>query len=183
MKIRVIIVLLVAMLAGRASYRSTPASPTTVLIVRHAEKGVGGDDPPLTEAGARRAQALVGVVSDSGVDAIYSSQFARSRDTVGPVAQRARVPVTQMDVNLESPGDYGQRLARTILDRHVGRRVLVVSHLNTIPALVEGLTGRPMAPLKDVEYANLFVVIVGPDGAAHLIRAQYGQADDITAGA
>lgn len=154
---------------------AAPQPSTTVIIVRHAEKASDAEDSPLTEAGLQRAQALVGVAADAGVTAVYSTQFRRNRDTARPLAERLGVAVTEVPVNLQSPGDHGQALAREILDRHRGRSVVVVGHGNTIASIVEALTGRP-APLGDIQYSDLFVVTVPPSGAPGLIRAQYGAA-------
>jgi broad specificity phosphatase PhoE len=166
-------------LLGAAACNRPAQTPTTVLIVRHAEKLDASYDPPLTEAGLRRAQALVAVGQDAGVAAIYSSQFQRNRETVRPLAERVGVPITEMEVNIDDPGDYGQRLARDVLARHRGKTVVVVSHLNTIPAIVEGLTGQALGPLDNAQNANLFVVVVPPEGKAGLVRAQYGQPDGV----
>ncbi|MBU4262324.1 MAG: histidine phosphatase family protein [Proteobacteria bacterium] len=45
-------------------------TPTTVLVVRHGEKGEGVN-PPLTLQGQERAVALAQVVKDAGIRAIY----------------------------------------------------------------------------------------------------------------
>ncbi|HVF92375.1 MAG TPA: phosphoglycerate mutase family protein [Blastocatellia bacterium] len=151
------------------------ANPTVVMIVRHAEKAADTDDTPLSEAGARRAQALVRVAEAAGVDAIYSSQFKRNHDTVQPVADRLGIAVTEAPVNLDAPGDYGARLARQIMQEHSGRTVLVVGHRNTIQALVESLSGKAVDPIAD-EYSDLFIVVAPPRGPARLIKARYGEA-------
>jgi hypothetical protein len=59
--------------------------------------------------------------------------------------------------------------------RHRGQGVAVVGHGNTIAVIVEGLMGRAVT-LGDVQYADLLVVTVSPEGPAKLIRAQYGAA-------
>ena len=146
---------------------------TVVLIVRHAEKASDADDSPLTEAGVQRAQALAGVAQDAGVSAIYTTQFKRNRDTAQPLAERLGVAPTEVPVNLQSPGDYGQRLAREMVEKHRGQTVLVIGHGNTIASIVEWLTGRN-PQLGDVQYSDLLVVTVPPSGTASLIRAQYG---------
>ena len=150
-----------------------PAGSTTVLLVRHAEKASDADDSPLTEAGTQRAQALVEVAGDAGVNVIYSTQFKRNRDTVQPLAERLGIAVTEFPVNLQSPGDYGKRLAKDILEKHAGKTVLVVSHSNTISSILEGLSGRAV-PMDGVEYNALFIVTAHPSGAAGIIKAQYG---------
>lgn len=152
--------------------RPQPAS-TIVLIVRHAEKASDADDSPLNETGLQRSQALVRVAEGAGVSAIYSTQFKRNRDTAQPISQRLGVAVTEIPVNLQSPGDYGKTLAREIMEKHAGQTVLVVGHSNTIPLILEGLTGQPPT-ISGVEYGDLFIVTVPPSGAARLIKAQYG---------
>ena len=165
-------VLITLLAFGLVSCGRAPAGATTVIVVRHAEKASDADDSPLTEVGTRRAEALARVSEGAGVHAVYSSQFKRNLDTAAPVARRFGVGVTQMPVNLQSPGDYGQTLARDILEKHAGRTVVVVGHANTVGSTVEALTKRP-AQLGDIQYTDLFVVVVTPEGEAKLIRAQY----------
>jgi broad specificity phosphatase PhoE len=146
---------------------------TVVLVVRHAEKASDAEDSPLSGAGMQRAQAIAAVAADAGVNAIYTTQFKRNHDTSRPLAEHTGVAVTEVPVNLQNPGDYGQRLARDIMERHRGQTVLVVGHGNTVASIVEGLTGRP-AQLGDVQYGDLLIVTAPPSGQAGLVRAQYG---------
>ena len=166
-----ILLVLIALII--TSCNRTQPGPTIVMIVRHAEKASDADDSPLTEAGMQRAQALVGVAADAGVSAVYTTQFKRNRDTAQPLAQRLGVALTEVPVNLQSPGDYGKTLAKNILEKQSGQTVVVVGHGNTIGSIVEGLTGRD-AGLGDIQYSDLFIVTVAPSGPARLIRAQYG---------
>lgn len=156
--------------------RPQSSSSTVVLIVRHAEKASDAEDSPLTEAGVKRAQALVRVAEDAGVSAIYSSQFKRNHDTAQPLSERLGVAVTEMPVNLQNPGDYGKMLAADIMQKHAGQAVMVVGHGNTIAATVEGLTGRA-SQIDSPAYSDLFIVVVPPSGAAKVVKAQYGLSD------
>ena len=176
MKKPVIAPLLVFALVGASCSHRAP-SPTVVFVIRHAEKAVGGDDPPLTEAGQRRAQALAQVTEDSHIGAIYTSQFKRNHETAQPLSDKIGVPITEAPVNLSQPGDYGQTLAKEILAKHAGQSVVVVGHQNTIPGLVEGFSGRLAPGLKDLEYSRLFIIVIPSEGSPRLIRAQYGQPD------
>jgi broad specificity phosphatase PhoE len=167
-------VLLVLLLAfGVASCGRPQQGSTVVLIVRHADKASDAEDSPLNEAGAQRAQALAAVAADAGVSAIYTTQFKRNRDTAQPLAARTRAAVTEVPINLQNPGDYGQRLARDIIEKHRGQTVAVIGHGNTVAAIVEGLTGRTQQ-LGDIQYGDLLIVTVPPSGPAGLVRAQYG---------
>jgi hypothetical protein len=81
-------VLLVAILLGVHPTLSTAQTPertglpALVLLVRHAEKAAEpADDPPLTAAGAERAQALATALQDAGVTAIITTPLRRTRET------------------------------------------------------------------------------------------------------
>jgi broad specificity phosphatase PhoE len=171
MKRVVAVLLLIA--CGVVSCNRAQVGSTVVLIVRHAEKASDAEDSPLTEAGARRAQALVRAANEAGVSAIYTTQLKRNRDTAQPLAARLGVGVTEMPVDLQNPGDYGKRLAAGILEKHRGQTVLVVGHGNTVASIVEGLTGRA-ASLGEIQYGDMFIVTIPPAGSAGVVKAQYG---------
>ncbi len=70
---------LLFLLIGVPARRWSQERPTTVIVVRHAERAaVEGQDPPLSEAGEQRARALIEAVGDAGVRAIYATQFQRT---------------------------------------------------------------------------------------------------------
>ena len=51
-----------------------------MVIVRHAEKAASdGKDPDLSPAGRARAEALVRILKDSGITAIFTSEFKRTQ--------------------------------------------------------------------------------------------------------
>jgi len=150
--------------------------PTIVYLVRHAEKAPSTDNnPPLSEAGVRRAEALAQTLGDAGVTAIYTTQFKRTTDTAAPLSARTGIAVTPLEVNHDNTQAYVERLARGIAAKHGGKIVLIVSHSNTLPLIVERLSGKPVPGIKDDEYANLFVVTLPAQGAAATVRAQYGE--------
>ena len=64
------------------------ADTVVVFVVRHTEKAKDGSkDPDLTEAGRRRAEELASLLGQSGLTHLYSSEFRRTRETVGPLAR------------------------------------------------------------------------------------------------
>jgi broad specificity phosphatase PhoE len=148
---------------------------TTVIVVRHAEKATG-DDPDLTEAGQQRALALATALADSKVAAIYSSPYKRTMNTARPLSERTGVPITEAPIDVSNPGTYPQDLAKRVLAEHPGQTVVVVNHSNTVPGIVEALSGRPVAEIADSEYDNLFVVTIVPGGETRLVRAKFGAA-------
>src|SRR6266513_6019376 len=66
-----------------------------VVVVRHAEKQAStGKDPDLSPAGRARAEALARILKDSGITAIFTSEFKRTQETAGPTATSAHVTPT-----------------------------------------------------------------------------------------
>jgi len=154
--------------------RPAPA-PTTVIVVRHAEKATG-DDPDLTEAGQARALALASTLADAHVAAIYSSPFKRTMNTARPLSEKIGVPITEAPIKLDDPGTYPKDLVNRVLAEQAGKTVLIVNHSNTVPAIVEALSGRPVPEITDTDYDNLFVVTIVPGGEARLVKAKFGAA-------
>ena len=170
---RVLQVFIFLLALATVSCNRIQPGPTVVLIVRHAEKASDAEDSPLTDAGTERAHALVSVAENAGVSAIYTTQFRRNHDTAKPLSERAGIAVTAMPVDLQNPGDYGKRLAKEILEKHAGQTILIVGHSNTVPLIIDALTGRE-GSVKAAEYHDLFIVTIPPSGPSSLIKAEYG---------
>lgn len=147
-----------------------PAAQLTVELVPHCTS-VGRDGwtgshdvRPLAELGLRQAAALVTAIGTS-VDDIYSSPTTRCRQTVGPLAAAAGLPVRDLAELYES-GDFGEPAAGTegvpdfiaaalggawaagrmmravamMMDEHPGGRVVAASHGDVIPVLLAALS-------------------------------------------
>jgi broad specificity phosphatase PhoE len=166
-------ILLLLLAFGVAACNRPQPGSTIVLVVRHAEKASDAEDSPLAEAGVQRAQQLIQVAEEAGVSAIYCSQFKRNLDTARPLSERTGVAITEMPVDLSTPGDYGKLLAKDILEKHRGQTIVVVGHGNTIASTIEGLTGQAV-PIEFVDYSDLLIVTVSPSGGGKLIKAKYG---------
>src|SRR4030095_12239590 len=66
---------------------SIASAQPVVVIVRHAEKATnGGSDPDLSSTGLARADALARILKDSGITAIFTSEFKRTQETAAPIA-------------------------------------------------------------------------------------------------
>src|SRR5262245_48983252 len=64
----------------------SPASATTVYIVRHAEKQGVAADAPLSEAGRTRAKQLAHVLKEAGINVILVTEYQRTQQTAKPLA-------------------------------------------------------------------------------------------------
>ena len=154
--------------------RTIQVPPTVVLLVRHAEKAAQpGQDPPLSEAGAARAQALLAVARDAGVSAIITTQFVRTKSTAEPTATALKL--TPEVVQAGPMPQHAKSVAEQVM-KHAGGTVLVVGHSNTIPAIVGALGAPQPRDLCESEYDQVFVVVLGDAGAPRLIRSRYGAA-------
>ena len=138
----------------------------TVILTRHAEKAAAPPkDPDLTETGQKRAQLLASMLADSGVDAIYVTEFKRTQQTAAPLAERVHLKPTVLPDT--------QQLVQAIRGRQSGV-VVVVGHSNSVPAIIAAL-GGPKLSISDPEYNNLFVLTVFPSQSS-LLRLHYGDA-------
>ncbi len=146
-------------LLALAVWLLSAASTTTVFVMRHAEKAaLPGDDPPLSPIGEARALALAyhfgRAPKELGLDCIIVSEFKRSQDTVRPLANRLGIPVIVV------PAKESDTAASRALGEYRGGRVLIVGHSNTVPELVEELSGREVPAMSEAEYGVIYVVSV-----------------------
>jgi broad specificity phosphatase PhoE len=143
----------------------------TVVLVRHAEKAAAPEqDPPLTDAGVARARALLEALGDAGVAAIYSTDYARTRDTAQPLADATGVPVSV----IADARSFVDRVAQQVRTRHAGDVVVVVGHSNTIGATIEALGGTSPGDLPDDAYDRFYIALVQEGVPTRVIRARFG---------
>jgi broad specificity phosphatase PhoE len=148
------------------------ADSTTVIVIRHAEKDLaGGADPKLSVDGEARAALLArmfGAAGAGSINAIYVSPTVRSRATAAPLAAVLNLtPVT-------APADDAKGLARRAIQDHAGGRVLIVGHLDTVPAIVSELSGaRDIPKIGESEYDAMYIVTVPRFGHANFVRLNY----------
>ena len=168
-----VIIIYTAIAIGLAWFFESQAT-TTMIFVRHAEKALAPvDDPPLSPAGELRAAELSRQLVDAdvaaGIDAIYSTPYRRTIETVQPVAD-----ALGLDVNLYAPDDNEAVLSK-ILTAHKGQIVLVVGHSNTLPKLIADLGASKNVPeIAELEYDNIYLVSIPWFGKTKTIRLRYG---------
>jgi chorismate mutase-like protein len=132
---------------------ATPAALAdgTLYLVRHAEKALdGGPDPALTALGQDRAASIANMLKTEAVTAVYSTDYARTRDTAEPAARQAGVPVTLYD-----PKDL-----RGLADMLKAARgaVLVVGHSNTTPVLANLIAGTDFRYAGEDVYDLVYII-------------------------
>ena len=142
-----------------------------VILVRHAEKAIvppENKDPDLSPAGLARAQELVKMFGDSGVKAIYATQFKRTLQTVKPLADKLGLPVTQVDSKKTT------ELVKRIRARNAGQVIFIAGHNNSVPEIIAALGGPQLPIIPETEFDNLYILTVHSDRSAKLLKLRYG---------
>lgn len=130
----------------------TGCTTSRVYIVRHAEKS---DDPPndphLTYAGGRRAEALATLLNDKRIKAIYSTQTNRTIETAMPFSQSSGIPIQYYK------NDTLAKFLYRVLDS--GNNTLIVGHSNSVIRMIDDLQLKHVIrEIPDNDYDNLFII-------------------------
>jgi 2,3-bisphosphoglycerate-dependent phosphoglycerate mutase len=148
------------------------ADSTTVIVIRHAEKESVEGDPKLTDAGRSRAALLASMLGDASrpghLGAIYVTDTARTQLTAAPLAKSlGLVPVVMKY-------DAVEAVARRALHEQSGGRALIVGHSDTVPRIVEELSGsKQVAAIADDDFGEMYIVTVPRIGRTNVLRLRY----------
>ncbi|HMO41061.1 MAG TPA: phosphoglycerate mutase family protein [Saprospiraceae bacterium] len=139
-----------------------------LIAVRHAEKAAEGDDPVLTPAGQARAARLAAILKDCPLNGVYTTQFVRTMKTAQPVASTQQKAIMTYD---HKDPEFVPRL----LQKQQGKRLLIVGHSNSIPALVNQVLGEQrFEEIDEQDYGNIFIIGVSNKGqSVKVIRARF----------
>ena len=161
-----------ALVVALAIWIFASASTTTILVMRHAEKAaLPAEDPPLSLAGEGRAQELAHVLGEAPaefrIQGIFVSEFRRTQETVRPLANRLGVPVIVV------PAADSSLVADRARAEYRGGRVLIVGHSNTVPEIVEKLSGEKIPAMAETEYGVVYVVSLPRFSRASVTRFDF----------
>jgi phosphohistidine phosphatase SixA len=165
--------------AGNAQSTEDGFKPTTVILVRHAERAdAPREDPPLNEAGLARSQKLATLLAGAGVKAIYASQFARTRQTAEPLAKQLGLTITPITLQSKqsNPREVSEQSIRQIVDKimeRAGETALVIGHSNSVPDVIRMLGGDLVPTIDERKFDDLFVVTVYARGKAKVVQLKY----------
>jgi broad specificity phosphatase PhoE len=150
--------------------------PVTIHIVRHGEKQAVPEDapealkkdPPLSREGQLRALGLADDLPVAELDAVYVTDFERSRQTASGV-----LAVTGLEPIVYPPRDTAGLVER--LRKRTGEHVLIVGHSNTIPPLLKQLGVVEEIEIDEEQYGDLWIVTVTGEGPATLEVRRFGE--------
>jgi len=133
---------------------SIASAQPVVIIVRHAEKATNsGSDPDLSSAGRARADELARILKDSGITAVFTSEFKRTQETAVPTATSIGVTATVVPAK-----DTAALVAKL---HQLNGNALVVGHGDTIPNMIKALGINSPINSPDEDYSELFIVTLG----------------------
>jgi len=154
------------------AYFTTFSRPvTTIILVRHAEKNIepNNPDPDLSPEGFQRAQEIARVFGETGINAIYATQYKRTQQTVKPLADRTGVAVRLLQAN------QTDELVKQLQTTNRGQTVFIAGHNNTVPAIVSTLSGETYPTIPESEFDNLYIVTIYRFGKAKVVKLKYGK--------
>lgn len=155
MKVSILLVMCVVFLVAGVSETFAQGSKL-IILVRHGEKaemeGEGNPDPGLSDAGKARAQRLIKTIGKYRPGAFYSTDYARTRDTITPLAQKRKKQVEIYDPR--QPAD----LISKIMESDT-KRVLIAGHSNTVPGLANLIAKKQLfRNLEESEYTVIWLI-------------------------
>lgn len=90
------------------------------------------------------------------------------------MADKLGLSVNIFEVDHSGPGRYAKEITQKIKSEHIGETVLIVSHSNTVPMIIEELGAGMIAPISDDEYGDLFIISTRDwNEQVFLIKVQY----------
>ena len=127
---------------------------TEVYLIRHAEKDRTdplNKNPHLNENGKERSLLWNGYFKNNKIDAIYSTNYNRTIETVLPISiSKGIKPIIYSPSNI----NYD-----SFLKKVKGKTILVVGHSNTIPGFVNELIEEDYyEQINDTVNSNLYIV-------------------------
>lgn len=133
---------------------------TIYYFIRHAEKDrsdVTNKNPNLIQKGVFRAAKWSYVLDYVKFDAVYSTDYNRTKQTARPTAEKNNV-----EISFYNPKEL---YSEEFIKNTKGKTVLVVGHSNTTPMFVNAVIGKEKYEnIDDNNNANLYIVTISGSG-------------------
>jgi phosphohistidine phosphatase SixA len=152
----------------KSAKTSSPSSEeTSYYFIRHSEKDRSNPsekNPHLKEEGIKRADNWSNILGNIEFDAVYSTEYHRTKETAKPTADKNQLDIIIYDPNKLNNIDEFLKVTK-------GKTVLVVGHSNTTPAFVNAvLKQKKYGDIDDGNNGNLYIItIIGDKIVDHLL--------------
>lgn len=138
---------------------------TLLVLTRHGEKIDQTKNPQLSEAGKLRAENLKKILANAPIfDIVYSSKYYRTVNTIRPYCKSKSIKWKIYDP--KKPDSL-------ILLLKSYNTALIVGHSNTIPKLINHLTGTDLPEFVEEDYNNLVFIKIPHKGAKTIYFFHY----------
>lgn len=150
------------------------AAPDGVVVVRHAEKvDDGTNDPGLSEAGRERAHSLSQSLRKAEIAGLIATQYQRTQQTLSSLAEHTGLEIITVPAE---PGGTDAHIAEVVWqvkNTQASGLLVIAGHSNTVPSIVEALSGQSVPPLDETDYDHMFILLPARSGMT-IVTARYG---------
>lgn len=138
---------------------------TTYYLIRHAEKDQSDKtnrNPHLTEKGRKRAENWSTILKNVKFDAVYSTDYNRTKETATPTAKAN-------DLELKFYDPRNMDMVKFKKDTK-GKTVLIVGHSNTTPMFTNGLLGKKKYEMmNENNNGGLYIVTISNSETSSMV--------------
>jgi len=138
---------------------------STYFLIRHAEKDRSDStnkNPDLSEKGKERAIKWSEIFNKFNIEAVYSTNYARTTQTAKPTADSKN-----MSIKHYHPFKIDIVAFRKETQ---GKNVLIIGHSNTTASFANKLLGSEIYPeIKDDNNANLYIITIDEKRTSHIL--------------
>lgn len=140
---------------------------TTYYLIRHAEKvktDTTDKDPTLNNEGIKRSENWVKILSDVSFDAVYSTDYKRTKQTAKFIADSQKLQILGYD--------SGNMFDEAFQYNTKGKTILIVGHSNTTPYFANKILGIEKYPqIDETNNGNLYIVtVIGDKKTSTLLK-------------
>ena len=138
-------------------------------MIRHAEKDTQKINPPLNDLGIKRAANLTNIMRQTFLDAVYTTYFDRTLQTVDSITQYKGLS------NLIYTNDNMKETFTEVKKSPNFNRVLIVGHTNTVTPLANFLLGKQHFNkiLDEKEYDKFIIIVQKRDSSNQIYELRY----------
>lgn len=153
---------------GLSQNKVTSEEITRIIIVRHAEKeNDGNKNPSLSEAGIARAERLNNMLNEFKIDALYSTPYARTSETLKVIAKTRNLEIKIYNANEKN-------FATHLFHNEKGKTIIVAGHSNTCPTLANILTNESKySNMDESDYGKIWIITFKNDTLTDCILLNY----------